>query len=35
MDISSPFFVISVIVVLFVAGIVFATGSKADEPPAH
>jgi hypothetical protein len=35
MNVSSPFFVIAVIVVLFLAGILFATSSKEDEPPAH
>jgi hypothetical protein len=35
MDISSPFFVIAVLVAVFVAGILFATRSKEDGPPAH
>lgn len=30
MDISSPFFVISLLVVVFVVGILLATGSKED-----
>ncbi len=30
MDVSSPFFVISVIVLVFTAGILFATSSKED-----
>jgi hypothetical protein len=34
MDVSSPFFVISVIVLVFTAGILFATGTKEDGPPA-
>jgi hypothetical protein len=35
MNISSPYFVVSVIVVVFVAAILFATSTKEDEPPAH
>jgi hypothetical protein len=35
MDISSPFFVVSVIVVVFVVAILFATGSKEDGPRTH
>jgi hypothetical protein len=35
MDITSPYFVVSVIVVVFVAAILFATSSKEDGPPAH
>jgi hypothetical protein len=35
MNISSPFFVISVLVVVFVAAILFATSSKEDGPSAH
>lgn len=35
MDITSPYFVVSVIVVVFVAAILFATSSKEDGPAAH
>lgn len=35
MDISSPFFVISVIVVVFTVAIFFGTSSKEDHPPEH
>jgi hypothetical protein len=35
MDITSPYFVISVIVIVFVAAIVYATSSKEDGPPSH
>ena len=35
MDISSPFFVVSIIVVVFVVAILFATGTKEDGPAAH
>jgi hypothetical protein len=32
MHITSPFFVVPVIIVVFVASILFATGSKEDPP---
>jgi hypothetical protein len=35
MDITSPFFVVSVIVVVFVAAILFATSTKEDGHSAH
>ncbi len=35
MDISSPYFVVSVIVLVFVAGILFATSTKEDSPSTH
>lgn len=35
MDITSPYFVVSVIVVVFVAAILYATGSKEDSPQSH
>lgn len=35
MNLSSPFFVVPLLMVIFVAGILFATSSKEDEPPAH
>jgi VIT1/CCC1 family predicted Fe2+/Mn2+ transporter len=35
MDISSPYFVVSVIVVVFVVAILFATGTREDGPPTH
>jgi len=35
MDISSPFFVVPVIIGVFVVCILFATSTKEDEPPAH
>jgi hypothetical protein len=35
MDISSPYFVIAVIVAVFVAALLFATSTKEDEPGAH
>jgi len=35
MHISSPFFVVGLIVVIFVAAIWFATSSKEDGPSAH
>jgi hypothetical protein len=35
MDITSPFFVVPVIVVVFAAAILFATGTKEDEHSAH
>jgi hypothetical protein len=35
MDISSPYFVISVIVVVFVAAILFATSTKEDGHSTH
>ncbi len=35
MDITSPVVVISIIVVVFVAGILFATSTKEDGPAAH
>lgn len=35
MNLSSPFFVVALMAVIFVAAILFATSSKEDEPPAH
>ena len=35
MNITSPFFVVPVIIVVFVVSILFATSSKEDGPPAH
>jgi hypothetical protein len=35
MHISSPFVVVSVILAVFVAAILFATSSKEDKPSAH
>jgi hypothetical protein len=35
MDISSPFVVISILVLVFVVGILFATGTKEDGPSPH
>ena len=35
MNISSPVFVISLLVVLFLVGILFAASSKEDGPSAH
>ena len=35
MHISSPFFVVSVILAVFVVSILFSTSSKEDRPPAH
>jgi hypothetical protein len=35
LDITSPVFVISVLVVLFLAGILFASGSKEDGSAEH
>jgi len=35
MHISSPFFVASVIIAVFVVSIFFATGSKEDKPSSH
>jgi hypothetical protein len=35
MDITSPFVVVSVIVAVFVAAILFATGTKEDGPSTH
>jgi len=35
MNISSPYFVIAVIVAVFVAAILFATSSKEDHPPTE
>jgi hypothetical protein len=35
MDITSPYFVVAVIMVVFVAAILYATSSKEDRPPAH
>jgi flagellar biosynthesis protein FliQ len=35
MNLSSPVFVIALIVVLFVAGILFATSSKEDGSSTH
>ena len=35
MDLSSPFAVISILVVVFVVGILFATSSKEDSHSSH
>ena len=35
MHISSPFFVVSVILAVFVVSILFSTCSKEDKPSAH
>jgi len=35
MDITSPYFVVSVIVLVFVVAILFATTTKEDEHSAH
>lgn len=35
MHISSPFFVVSIILAVFVASILFSTSSKEDKPSAH
>ena len=35
MHISSPFFVVPVIIVVFVVSILFATSSKEDGPSTH
>lgn len=35
MDITSPFFVISLIVVIFVAAILFAAGTREDGHSTH
>ena len=35
MHISSPFFVVFVILAAFVASILFATSSKEDKPSSH
>jgi hypothetical protein len=35
MHISSPFFVVSVILAVFVVSILFSTSSKEDKPSAH
>ncbi len=35
MDITSPYFVITAIVVVFVAAILYATSSKEDGPQTH
>jgi hypothetical protein len=35
MSITSPFFVVPVIIVVFVVSILFATSSKEDGPPTH
>jgi hypothetical protein len=35
MHISSPYFVVFVILAVFVAAILFATSSKEDKPPQH
>lgn len=35
MSITSPYFVVAVILVVFVAAILFATGTKEDHPPTH
>jgi hypothetical protein len=35
MSLSSPFFVVSLIVVIFVVAILYATSSKEDGPTTH
>ncbi len=35
MNITSPFFVVPLIVLIFVVAILFATSSKEDGPSAH
>ena len=35
MDITSPFFVVPVIIVVFVTALLFATRSKEDGPSTH
>jgi paraquat-inducible protein B len=35
MDISSPFFIVPLIAAIFIAAILFATGSKEDGHSAH
>lgn len=35
MDITSPYFVVSVLIVVFAASILWATGSKADDDHDH
>ena len=35
MNITSPFFVISVILAVFIAALLFATGSREDGPSTH
>jgi hypothetical protein len=35
MNITSPFFVVPVIIVVFVVSILFATSSKEDGPSTH
>jgi hypothetical protein len=35
MDITSPFFVVPVIVVVFVVSLLFATSTKEDGPSTH
>jgi hypothetical protein len=35
MHISSPFFVVSVILAVFAVSILFATSSKEDKPSSH
>jgi hypothetical protein len=35
MSITSPFFVVPVIIVVFVASLLFATSSKEDGPSTH
>lgn len=35
MDITSPYFVVSVIVVVFTVAIFYATSSKEDDPSEH
>jgi hypothetical protein len=35
MHITSPFFVVPVIIAVFVVSILFSTGSKEDGPPTH
>ena len=35
MNIASPYFVVSVIVIIFAVAILFATGTKEDGPSIH
>lgn len=35
MHLSSPFFIVPLIVIIFVVGILFATSSKEDDPASH
>jgi hypothetical protein len=35
MDITSPFFVVPVIIVVFVTALLFATSTKEDGPSTH